>query len=286
MRTPLLRIKSVLAAYPFVTVLCTWVLIMGVAYLFMSLHHVYQVESARKAGLETVQETARKVGLPLLERNLDALQATLADIGLRPGVLLAWIADHQNRVVALAGSDQLLPSSADAARPEVEVRQSDLPLPAIHFNLVSPVSYSGTRIGRIGLSIAPDVRSDPKDHFVRVVVLSGFFVLALIGALYHRHLARMFRRWSGSAWEDAGPALDLSRSDVTCPLCGRNQPYTGDLFDAADGGELTLVTIPAQPGQLRPTRIRLNEAPERRDLAAIRQRIVGRCAEVIKLLSG
>jgi cell division protein FtsI (penicillin-binding protein 3) len=34
----------------------------------------------------------------------------------------------------------------------VDVRQPELPLPAVHFNLVAPVSYAGTRIGRVGLS--------------------------------------------------------------------------------------------------------------------------------------
>ena len=64
MRTPLPRIKSILAAYPFVTVLCTWVLIMAVAYAFMSLHHMFQVEKARKTGLEAVLgQTIRGVSL-------------------------------------------------------------------------------------------------------------------------------------------------------------------------------------------------------------------------------
>jgi len=112
MRTPLQRIKSIFAAYPFVTVLCTWLLIVLVAYGFMSLHHAYQVEKARKIGLEAVQDVARRAGLPLLEKNADALQAALAETVLKPGILLAWLTDHQNRVVALVGSDQLLPAPA------------------------------------------------------------------------------------------------------------------------------------------------------------------------------
>lgn len=215
MRTPLQRIKSTFAAYPFVTVLCTWVLIMAVAYALMSLLHVYQVDQARKTGLEAVQDVARRAGLPLLEKNTDALQSALAEAALKPGVLLAWIADHQNRIVALAGSERIFPAAADLKNQEVDVRQSDSPLPAVHFNVIAPVTYAGTRIGRIGLSVAPDARSDPKDHFMRVVVLSGVFVLVLMAALYHRQVARLFRHWSGGNGETA-PRRSISR-DRTSP---------------------------------------------------------------------
>lgn len=286
MRTAVQKIKSIFAAYPFVTVLCTWLLIVLVAYGFMSLHHAYQVEKARKIGLEAVQDVARRAGLPLLEKNADALQAALAETVLKPGVLLAWLADHQNRVVALVGSDQLLPATAavDPKGQEVDVRQPELPLPAVHFNLVAPVSYAGTRIGRVGLSVAPDARSDPREHFTRVVVLSGFFVLALMAALYHRQLSRLFQGLGGS-WDDGAPALDLSRAQITCPLCGRDQPFARELFDTPDAGDMNLVKLPAQPGGIRPVCIRLNETARRRDMAWLRQRVVARCAEVIRQLS-
>ena len=286
MRTPLQRIQSIFAAYPFVTVLCTWVLIVAVAYAFMALHHVYQVDRARKAGVEAVQEVARRSGLPLLEKNTDALQAILTEAGLKPGILLAYIADHQNRVVALAGSELFFPAAQDGKSQDIEVRQAESPLPGVHYNLAAPVTYAGTRIGRVGLSVAPDVRSDPKEHFARVVVLSGVFVLVLMAALYQRQIARLFRRLTGAEWAEVKAAVDLSRSDVTCPLCGRNQPFARDLFDPPDGAELSLVTVPAQPGGIRPVRIPLSDTAEHKDLAWIRQRIIGRCAEIIRLLSG
>jgi hypothetical protein len=287
MRTPLQRVKSIFAAYPFVTVLCTWLLIVVVAYGFMALHHVYQVERARKLGLEAVQDVARRAGLPLLEKNTDALHAALAEVALKPGVLLAWVADHQNRMVAIVGSDQIIPAAAaaDPKSQEVDVRQLDVPLPAVHFNLVAPVSYAGTRIGRVGLSIAPDARSDPKEHFTRVVVLSGFFVLALMAALYHRQLARLFQGWSGGEAGDGAPALDLARAQVTCPLCGRNHPFARDLFAIPDPDELCLVTVPDQPGGTRPVCIGLGETAGRQDLAWLRQRVVARCADIIRRLS-
>jgi hypothetical protein len=286
MRTAIQRIKSVFAAYPFVTVLCTWLIIVLVAYGFMSLHYAYQLEKARKTGMEAVQDVARRAGLPLLEKNADALQAVLAEAGLKPGILLAWVADHQNRVVALAGSDQILPppSAGEPRGQEVDVRQPELPLPAVHFNLVAPVSYAGTRIGRVGMSVAPDARSDPKEHFTRVVVLSGFFVLALMAALYHRQIARLFRGL-GDGWDDGAPALDLARTQITCPLCGRDQTFARDIFDIPEAAELNLVTLSAQPGGIRPQVVRLDEAARRKDVAWIRQRIVTRCAEVIRLLS-
>ncbi len=286
MRTAIQRIKSVFAAYPFVTVLCTWLIIVLVAYGFMSLHHAYQLDKARKTGLDAVQDVARRAGLPLLEKNADALQAVLAEAGLKPGILIAWVADHQNRVVALAGSDQILPAPAasDPRGQEVDVRQPEIPLPAVHFNLVAPVSYAGTRIGRVGLSVAPDARSDPKEHFTRVVVLSGFFVLALMAALYHRQIARLFRGWGGE-WENGSQALDLAHARITCPLCGRDQTFARELFGIPEAAELNLATLPAQPGGVRPQVIRLDEAARRRDIAWLRQRIVARCAEVIRLLS-
>lgn len=284
------KIKGTFASYPFVAVFFTWGLILAVAYGLLSLHLVYQTDQARKGSIEMIQELSKKIGLPLLEKNTDLLQSAVAEVGQKPGVLLTWVVDHQNKVVAFAGNNQILPHArdADGRAGDVDIWQAESGLPATYFNLVAAVTYSGIRIGRIFLTIAPEVRSDPQAQFMRLVVLSGLFMLILVAAFYHRQLAEVASRVSAIVRPRDPQTLDLSGSEVTCPLCGRPQPLSQGVFEHGDTDTLVLRTSPGTDSsgiRAGTGKIFLHEMGDRKDLAWIRQRIILRCTDIIRLLS-
>ena len=284
------KIKATFASYPFVAVFFTWGLILAVAYGLLSLHLAYQTDQARKGGIEMIQELSRKIGLPLLEKNTDLLQSAVTEVGQKPGVLLTWVVDHQNKVVAFAGNNQILPlgRDADGRAGDVDIWQAESAVPPSYFNLVSAVNYSGIRIGRIFLTIAPEVRSDPQAQFMRLVVLSGLFMLVLVAAFYHRQLSTVASRVSGILRPRDPETLDLSGSELTCPLCGMPQPLSQGVFEHGETDTLVLRTPPGADSSGMRTgtgKIFLHEMGGRKDLAWVRQRIILRCTDIIRLLS-
>jgi hypothetical protein len=286
------KIKTIFASYPIVAVFCTWGLIMAVAYPLLILQVAIQTDQAKKGGIDMIQQLSRKMSLPLLEKNTDQLQATLAEAGQKPGVRLAWAVDHQNKVVAFAARDPFGPPArkSDSQAGEVNVWQADESQPAAYISLVSPITYSGTRIGRVFLSLAPDARSDFRAQFVRVMILSGLLVLILMVALYHRQFGALATRISNSRKQNLAAAADLAQSSFACPLCGQARPFSKETFESANV-DAQAVVFSAPKGSSRSTPqgggrgVILNELRSREDLAWIKRRIILRCADIIRVLS-
>jgi hypothetical protein len=285
------KIKAALASYPVVTVFCTWALILAVAYPLLVLQVAFQTDKAKKGGIEMIQQLSKKMSLPLLEKNTGQLQAILAEAGQRPGVLLAWAVDHQNNVVAFTARDPFGPSTgmSDSQAGEVAVGQAKEFLPTAYFSLISPITYAGTRIGRVFMSLAPDIRSDLKTQFMRVVVLSGLLVLILMVALYYRQFAAFASRMSDRGQQNLPAAADLAKSSFACPLCGQAQPFSKKAFEPANvDAQAVVFSIASGSSRGTPTRgggVFLNELGAREDLAWIRRRIILRCANIIRILS-
>jgi hypothetical protein len=125
---------------------------------------------------------------------------------------------------------------------------------------------------------------------MRLVVLSGFFMLVLVVAFYHRQLTEFASKVSGILRPRDLETLDLSGSEVTCPLCGKPQPLSRGVFANGDTAALVLLTSPfVDFGGIRMRtgtgKIFLHETGDRKDLAWIKQRIILRCTEIIRLLS-
>lgn len=285
------KIKATFASYPFVAVFCTWSLITAVAYLFLSLQVALHTDTVKKTGIEMTQQLSRKASLPLLEKNMDQLQSVLTEAGQKPGVVLAWVVDHQNKIVAFTGSDRLLPPprASDTRIGDVDVWPAEADMPSTRFNLESAISYAGTRIGRVHLTLAPDARDGFKDQLMRVLVLSGLFVLVLTAALYRRQLTAFASGAAGSRRAERAETANFTNASVTCPLCGNRRPFSKDAFEPEDPDAIPAVAIAgSEPGKGMRTgsaTVHLDEVGTREDLAWFKRRIILRCADIIRILS-
>jgi len=285
------RIKATFASYPFVAVFCTWVLITGFAYLFTSIQVALQTDQAKKTCIEMIRHLSKTTSLPLLEKNMDQLQAVLTEAGQKPGVVMAWVVDHRNNVVAFTGNDQLLPPlrASDTRVGDVDVWQAEAPMPSTRFNLVSAISYAGTRIGRVHLTLAPDVGNGFKDRFLRILVLSGLFVLVLTAALYRRQVTAFVSRTVGRRRMESAETADFANASVACPLCGNLRPFSKDVFEPKDPDAIPAVSLAGEePGKgagTGPAAVLLNEVGTREGLAWYKRRVILRCADIIRILS-
>jgi hypothetical protein len=113
-------------------------------------------------------------------------------------------------------------------------------------------------------------------------------MLVLVVAFYHRQLTEFASKVSGILRPRDPETLDLSGSEVTCPLCGKPQPLSQGVFANGDTAAPVLLTSPfVDFGSMRPGtgKIFLNDMGDRKDLTWIKQRIILRCTEIIRLLS-
>jgi hypothetical protein len=291
MMSILQKIKATFAAYPFVAVCCTWALILAVAYLFLSIQVALYTDKARKTGIETIQQLSKKISLPLLEKNTDRLQSALTEAGQQPGVVMAWVVDHQNKVVAFTGSDPFLPlpRASDTRIGDVEVWQAEASMPAARFNLVSAVTYAGTRIGKIHLALAADPGSDLKGQFMRILILSGLFVLVLTAAFYRRQLTALASGAAGGRRAGSFETADYANASVACPLCGGFRPFAKDIFQPEDPDAIPAVSLagpePRKNARRSSAIVYLHELETRPDLVWYKRRIILRCADIIRILS-
>jgi len=286
------KIKATLVAYPFVAVVCTWVLIMALVYAFLALQAVLRIERVKKTGVEIIQQISKKAGLPLLEKNIDQLQSVLIEVSLKEGVILACVTDHQNKIVALSGSSQLLPSlrPSDSSVGDADVLQGESYAPSTQFNLVSAINYAGTRIGSAYLTLASEGGDGFRERFMRILALSGVFVLVLTAALYRRQLsAFVFPTAAGGGRTEGTETADATHASIACPLCGSLRPYSRDIFDHKDPAAIPAVTMGGtNRGPGAPTAsaaVYLHELGKREDLAWYKRKVTLRCAEIIRILS-
>lgn len=286
------KVKATLASYPILAVFLTWWLIMAVAYLFLSLQVAVQSDRAQKSGIEMTRQLSKTLSLPLLEKNSSQIQSVLAEVGQKPGVVVAWVVDHQNQVVAFTGGEHLLPPLGASATQagDVDVRHVQTNAMSDYLNLVSAVSYAGTPIGRISVTLSPDAQGDFKDHFMRIAFLSGLLILGLTGAVYRRQLTAFVSQFSCGWRSEEIEASEWENAMVSCPLCGTTQPFSKDVFRPEEFEAIPAVSFPAEPEHRRqaaagPRVVHLHEAGKREDLAWFKRRVVQRCADIIRTLS-
>ncbi len=264
---------------------------MAVAYTLLSLQAALQTERSRKSGIEMMQQLSKRISLPLLEKDMEQIRSVLADAAQKPGVVLAWALDHQNQIVAFTGSDKILSPerTSDIRVGDVEVWNARLYGATPYLNLVSPVSFAGTRIGKISATLAPDVSDEFQPLFFRVIVLSGLFFLVLIVALYRRQITAC----GATVWnhrrpiEPSSPGLNHAR--FSCPLCGHRHLFSRDLFEASNLDTAPAVISPAVEPEPDPKAgggiVQWRDVGGREDLAWFKRRAILRCAEIIRVLS-
>lgn len=263
--------------------LAAWLAIMLVAYLIVTVRALQQHREIRRVGTEMTHVFAKQVRLPLLEKNIPAVQALLREASQQSEAVYASVLDHQRQIIAYTGNENFVPVGGAMMRTapadEVAVDEGLLRSDQKVFRFTAGVTFSGTPIGEVILAKAvPDT-----DRVLAVIrtaaVLSGLILLLLFVALRFESVGRRLH-FLKSFVKRTPPHLPTSpETTIVCPLCGSLQSISEEAFNGRD-------TEPRFDGaRARESFADWRTLAHERDFAWLKRTLLRRCADIIQQLA-
>jgi len=262
-------------------------------YLFIVAKETHLVDEATFTGIATIKESTAKAGLPLLERDLQALTQLAQKMSKMAGVVNVSIIDHKNKIIAFTNPDLLLPTSSAEARIKDGVGYWNYSLDngteVICFS--GDISFAGTKIGEVFLAMDTGGAASLTANFFWValgsLVLIVFALLVIdyqgIHPLKDAALERLYI-WTGRS------GILPEGGELICPLCGSQKQLSRSFLIDVNldrypvfrqvGNETGTAQILLAKG------VSLREISRREDLGWLRRQMIHRCLDIIKKLAG
>jgi hypothetical protein len=274
-----------------ILIFLVWWVLMVAAYVFTNARIDSIKDTKRESGIEIIQEFSKLISVPLLERNIHTVHSRLVDVAKKADVVLAWVTDHQNEIVALTGTEQLLPIMASPARVghPVSFWESDFTNHKKILNFTSDLIYAGTKIGKIYIALSAAETVRPKNQF-KIVAVSSFLILLLfIIAMRYRILVMIPEKLKHVYWRIRKPDLNLDEAVVICPLCGSEKPFSYEIFKHSNpNGRLNIMGskhLAKVKGFADEKVLEFSEQTEKEVLSWMKRQVILRCTEIIKKLA-
>ena len=212
-------------------ILCLVVWFFICTYFYLSIH--IKENNRRKAlvqiGVSISKDISSQSGLPLLEKNIHLLSQIIETITQKPEVVFASIIDHKNKIIAYTDQKQFLTLNRRKAGTLDDVYYWKISNPN-HLrvmNFSSDVTFSGTRIGEVFISLA--IKDTGRLKFVFILfalsTLLGIFFIFGIGNFkgYFPWLKNLSKKLK---FQKKPLLQDLGDSEISCPLCGNHENFS------------------------------------------------------------
>ncbi|MBC2713107.1 MAG: hypothetical protein HGJ94_19590 [Desulfosarcina sp.] len=275
------------------TCLFIWWVVAVFFYLFIAAKETNLVSRVTETGIKTVLESAEQAGLPLLERDVQALTRLTQDVATVKGVVNVSIIDHKNKIIAFTNPDQLLSMSSKS----VQLKDGasywphtlDDGIRAVCFS--TSIIYAGTKIGEVFLAM--DARGPAgltTAFFLMALVSFVLIVFVLLVLDFHGvHPLKAAIRERINTWVGSDRDLPHDR-EVICPVCGSHKPLTRSFLLQANLDRYPVVRSARKENEtaqlLLAKGVNLREISRREDLGWLRRQMIHRCADIIKKLAG
>lgn len=269
-----------------------WWLVVVIGYVIISFKIEKIKNHTTQSGVALLHEVTGKTSLPLLERDVTSLRKILQDVEKRSGVSYASIIDHKNKIIAYTDPNQLLPVKSDrvSSSDHVSFWEGSSKRHSRVINFSTDIIYAGTRIGKFYLSYSAAWINRIRYGFI-IIAISSFIILVLVlTGLYSRGLrsitGALKTRYSSKVPFDL---KIFENSDMSCPLCGAEQPFSRERFSDINLDKFLIVKSVqdgSNPVRFRPLKgIGLSEVSNREDLVWLKRQVIFRCTEIIKKLA-
>ena len=276
--------------YVFVGVVVWW-LIMLIVYSLLSLRVNHLKNRLTKTGIELTTELADLVSLPLLEKDSQSIHRLLTETAEKPGVTYASVVDHRNKVVAFTGTGHLMPDMTPTARSveNVSIREGGFASHAKFVNFVSDITYAGTTIGELFIGLSAPGAVKTRHIFAIIAVLSGLLLLIWVILFRYQSIREALIKILPATPLTANIEADAQNARIACPLCGTRKPLSATLFKPSGldphltGGLTTQKNIINRKIVSSEKNAQTPGASD--DVSWLKQRIILRCAEIIKQLT-
>ena len=273
--------------------LSIWWLLAVFFYSFVATKQTHLVDDFTKTGIATVKENTANAGLPLLERDVQALTQLAQKMSQLEGVVNVSIIDHKNKIIAFTNPDQLPPTPST----EVQVKDGVGYWHHILDNgdqvtcFSGDISFAGTKIGEVFLVMDTGGAADIVAIFIWVALISligTLFGLLVIDFQGVRPLTA-FLQDRLQLWKGTQVPLPEAK-EVICPLCGSQKPLTRSFLLEVNLNRYPVIKpVGNEVGTaqfLHHKGLNLGEISRREDLGWLRRQMIRRCLEIIKKLAG
>lgn len=277
------------------TSLFIWWVVAVFFYLFIAANENHQMGQVRDKGLKTILDSAQQAGLPLLERDVQALTRLTQEVHRLKGVVNVSIIDHKNKIIAYSNPGQLLrmPSNVLPLRDGVSYWPHTLDdgTQAVCFS--TDIAYAGTKIGELFLAMDASGSAGLHVAFFLTAVISFLLVVFVllvvdfhgVGPLKAAVQARI------RAWVGGNDELQMQTDrEVICPVCGSHKVLDRSFLLQANLNRYPVVRTARKENETAPLLfargVNLRDISRREDLGWLRQQMIHRCADIIKKLAG
>lgn len=235
-----------------------------------------------KVGVSISKDISSQSGLPLLERNIKLLSRIIEKITEKPEVVFASIIDHKNKIIAYTDQKQFFTLD----------RQKAGVLDGVHYwkisnpnhqrvmNFSSEVTFSGTRVGEVFISLATANIEQLKRSFVffAVITLTLIMLFFLFGTVKYKDYLSRWKTLNTKLKSHKKPFLrDFSNSEISCPLCGNQENFSLNGFQMPDLERFPVLKKSSGTNNC----VLLADIAKVEELSGLKRAIVVQCTDII-----
>lgn len=273
--------------------LFVWWVVVVFFYLFVAAKEANLVRHVSAVGISAALESADKAGLPLLERDVQALTRLAQDVARSKGVVNVSFIDHKNKIITYTNPDQVLPVTSTSVKLKDGVSYWPHTLTdgtrAMCFS--SDINYAGTKIGEVFLAMDAKGSAGLITAFILTALVSFMMIVSVLLVLDFNglHPLKAAIRTRIRTWVGGDGTLPDDR-EMICPVCGSHKPLTRSFLLEVNLDRYPVVRPAGNsngPANLLLAQgVNLREISTREDLGWLRRQMIHRCADIIKKLAG
>ncbi len=263
--------------------LIIWFIFFTLCYVFLFLKDDHRREELTRIGVFISKDIASQAGLPLLEKNTDRLGDLLKEVSTRPGVVYASIIDHKNKLIAYTDQKQFLTLNQLGwnVLDDVQYSRATETNNRTVINFSSEVTFSGTRIGEIFISLATRKVTLKRQLFLGAAFLSLVLILAIFVTIQKKMDLPLWLKLKALFLEKgAAKEPDSTHLAINCPLCGQKSNVSSKEFALFSLNQFPVLRTTVD----RKAPILLNDLSKVEEMTWLKQRIVMQCTEIINKL--
>lgn len=269
--------------------LIAWLFICSFLYAILYIWESNRRQKVIKVGVSISKDISSQSGLPLLEQNNKLLSQIIAEITEKPEVVFASIIDHKNKLIAYTDQEQFLTLNKQRSGVLDDVHYWRISNPDHQrvMNFSSEITFSGTRVGEVIVSLAAENMGELKQFFIFFAVATLLAIFSFFGVVKYKDYLAWWKDFNARFTPLQPPpqqrvAEDFEGSKMSCPLCGSHECSPVEGLSPPD---LTNFTVLQQGDETKKTFV-LEDIAKNDELTRFKRVIISQCAKIINILAG
>jgi len=268
----------------FLLYLLAWFLICSILYIVVHFWEGSRRGDLLKTGVAISKNISSQSGLPLLERRIDHLGRLIENITKKPEVVFASIIDHKNKLIAYTDQDQFFTFSREKSDELEGVhywRVSNLNHQKV-INFSSEITFSGTRVGEVLISLAVEDMGSLRRAFSFFAVLTLTALVLFFGFVRYGE----FLVWWDTKYKQFNAPVEpfsdqKETNDFFCPLCSSTGHFSRDCCHMTDLESFLLIKSYSETNK----DVLLRDLARVKELSWFKKRIIAQCCKIITTIS-